>query len=42
LAYEIYKEEKINERHRHRFEFNNAYRKDMEDNGFMISGKSPD
>ncbi|NDK08672.1 CTP synthase [Candidatus Gracilibacteria bacterium] len=42
LAYEVYKQEKINERHRHRFEFNNAYRKDMEENGFIISGKSPD
>ncbi|MDD5770254.1 MAG: CTP synthase [Candidatus Gracilibacteria bacterium] len=42
LAYEVYKKEQITERHRHRFEFNNAYRKDMESNGFLISGKSPD
>lgn len=32
----------ISERHRHRYEFNNAYRKPMEDNGMVISGTSPD
>jgi len=32
----------ISERHRHRFEFNNAYRKVLEDKGFVISGTSPD
>ena len=32
----------IFERHRHRFEFNNKYRKKFEDNGFIISGSSPD
>lgn len=32
----------ISERHRHRFEFNNAYRKQLEDAGFIISGTSPD
>ncbi len=42
LAHEIYKKDKIDERHRHRFEFNNDYRKDMLDNWFIISGKSPD
>lgn len=42
LAYEVYKQEKISERHRHRFEFNNAYWKDMEENWFIISWKSPD
>ncbi len=30
------------ERHRHRFEFNNAYRKRFEEAGFVISGTSPD
>ncbi len=32
----------INERHRHRFEFNNDFRKVCEDNGLIISGTSPD
>lgn len=32
----------ISERHRHRFEFNNAYRKQLEDKGLVISGTSPD
>ncbi len=32
----------INERHRHRYEFNNEYRKACEENGLIISGTSPD
>jgi CTP synthase len=32
----------ISERHRHRYEFNNAYRQIMEENGFVFSGTSPD
>lgn len=32
----------IEERHRHRYEFNNAYRERLEENGFVISGTSPD
>ena len=32
----------ISERHRHRFEFNNQYRKQLEDAGLIISGESPD
>jgi CTP synthase (EC 6.3.4.2) len=39
---EIYKREVIYERHRHRYEFNNAYREVFERNGFVISGLSPD
>jgi CTP synthase len=39
---EIYKKEVIYERHRHRYEFNNAYREIFERNGFVISGLSPD
>lgn len=42
LAYSIYKSTKISERHRHRFEFNNEYRKILEDKGLVISGTSPD
>lgn len=30
------------ERHRHRYEFNNKFKKDFEDNGLTISGTSPD
>ncbi|MDE0465136.1 MAG: CTP synthase [Caldilineaceae bacterium] len=32
----------INERHRHRFEFNNAYRDQLESRGLVLSGRSPD
>ncbi len=32
----------IQERHRHRFEFNNEYRKQFEENGLVFSGVSPD
>jgi CTP synthase len=37
-----YDEKKVDERHRHRFEFNNAYRKDFEEGGMVFSGLSPD
>lgn len=40
LAYN--NEDIIYERHRHRYEFNNDYRKIMEDNGLLITGVSPD
>ena len=39
---EIYGEELIYERHRHRFEVNNAYRSQLVDAGLIISGLSPD
>lgn len=51
LAHDIYtkhnafkdkKKNLITERHRHRYEFNNEYRKVLEDKGFVISGTSPD
>ena len=32
----------INERHRHRYEFNNDYREELENAGLVISGTSPD
>ncbi|WP_226036272.1 CTP synthase [Aquibacillus saliphilus] len=35
-------EDVIYERHRHRFEFNNQYRDQMEEKGFIFSGTSPD
>ncbi len=41
-AYEAYRENLIYERHRHRYEFNNEYRKIAEENGLKIAGVSPD
>ncbi|MFD1020064.1 CTP synthase [Thalassobacillus hwangdonensis] len=41
-AFEAYGDEVIYERHRHRFEFNNHYREEMEAQGFKFSGTSPD
>jgi CTP synthase len=37
-----YGEDSVNERHRHRFEFNNAFKKDFERGGMVFSGMSPD
>ncbi|KAB8140924.1 CTP synthase [Chloroflexia bacterium SDU3-3] len=37
-----YGQPEVQERHRHRLEFNNAYRERMEAAGFVISGQSPD
>jgi CTP synthase len=42
LANKIYGSTEIDERHRHRFEFNNEYREVMHENGLVISGTSPD
>lgn len=53
LLYDIYKKNRkgrkynknkllVSERHRHRYEFNNKYRKDFEKHGFVFSGTSPD
>ncbi|MFN5725542.1 MAG: glutamine amidotransferase-related protein, partial [Pseudanabaena sp.] len=42
LVYELYNESVIYERHRHRYEFNNAYRSQFIDSGYVISGTSPD
>lgn len=41
-THEAYGEELINERHRHRYEFNNAFREQFEEAGFVFSGTSPD
>ncbi|MGM9850055.1 MAG: CTP synthase [Bacilli bacterium] len=38
LASKIYKEDKILERHRHRYEFNNKYKEQLEDKGMIFSG----
>ncbi len=37
-AYASYRKKKISERHRHRYEVNNKYRKKLENNGLIISG----
>ncbi len=41
-AYSAYEKTKVNERHRHRFEFNNAFIKDFEAKGMQITGVNPD
>ena len=38
LAYKYYKNDKILERHRHRYEFNNKYRSLLEEKGMIFSG----
>lgn len=42
LAHKAYKTEEISERHRHRYEFNNAFRAELEAKGLVIGGASPD
>lgn len=39
LAYDLYKKKQIHERHRHRLEVNGDYAKQMEDQGFRVTGK---
>jgi len=41
-SYQLYGEKKINERHRHRFEFNNDHREEFTKNGMIFAGLSPD
>ncbi len=42
LAYKIYGKSRINERHRHRYEVNNVFLKQLEDAGLVASGKNKD
>ncbi|HCU34728.1 MAG TPA: CTP synthase [Armatimonadetes bacterium] len=42
LAHRAYGASDISERHRHRYEVNNAYRKQLEDNGLRVCGTSPE
>ena len=42
LGFQVYGKPEIRERHRHRYEFNMAYREQMEEKGFVIAGTSPD
>jgi CTP synthase len=41
-AFAAYGQKKISERHRHRYEVNNKYRKQMEAKGLVVSGTTPD
>lgn len=42
LARTVYQTESVNERHRHRYEFNNTYREILAEHGMVYSGLSPD
>ena len=41
-AFDAYRQESISERHRHRYEFNHQFAKELEKNGMKIVGRSPD
>jgi CTP synthase len=42
FSFEAYGQKEISERHRHRYEFNNAFRETLEKAGLVIAGTSPD
>lgn len=42
IAYKLYGKEEIQERHRHRYEYNNEFKKQLEEKGLICSGTSPD
>ncbi len=42
ISRELYGQEVITERHRHRYEFNNRFRQDLEDAGLKVAGTSTD
>ncbi len=42
LAHKVYDKDIISERHRHRFEFNNSYKEQLEKGGLVCSGENPD
>jgi len=42
LSYRAYGKKEISERHRHRYEFNNAFKERLEQAGLIMSGTSPD
>ena len=41
-VFDIYKKENIQERHRHRYEFNNEFQTEFEKHGMMCVGKNPE
>ncbi|MGE4550503.1 MAG: CTP synthase [Opitutales bacterium] len=42
ISASAYDKKKVSERHRHRFEFNNQYRKALDEKGLRIAGVNPD
>jgi CTP synthase len=42
FAHDAYQQNNIDERHRHRYEFNNAFRDELVEKGLIVSGVSPD
>ena len=42
VAFKAYRRKEISERHRHRYEFNNALKDRLEDAGLIVTGASPD
>ena len=42
ISYDAYKKDIINERHRHRYEYNNSYKKKLEEKGMIATGINPD
>jgi CTP synthase len=42
ISRQLYNQDVITERHRHRYEFNNRYRQDLEDAGMKVAGTSID
>ncbi|HIV25971.1 MAG TPA: CTP synthase [Candidatus Scatomonas pullistercoris] len=42
LAHKLYGKDLIHERHRHRYEVNNDFRRALQENGMVLSGLSPD
>ncbi|MBL8014184.1 MAG: CTP synthase [Candidatus Omnitrophica bacterium] len=41
-SFDLYKQAKITERHRHRYEFNNEFKKELEDKGLVLAGVNRD
>ncbi len=41
LARQAYEEDEVSERHRHRYEFNNAFKQQLMDSGLRVSGENP-
>lgn len=42
MAHQLYGKDRIQQRHRHRYEFNNKYKSILEEHGLIISGKNPE
>ncbi len=42
LAFKVYGKKEVTERHRHRYELNNHYRRTLEEKGMSLSGENPD